>query len=302
MDSIFKIVFHHGETAQLTNTFLGISHDVIFTVIFTLAISLGVLLLGDYLKKRHENKQELKRLREIEDYYSTLVVLLEEPLQKQTAQMRVLAQKLSQRKEQDFDFNVNTNFVIKQIQKIKNDELFAIYIKKRHGKTEEKTELFSTMCTQTAFIEKVSSTIVSDFKEFNVQYQKYVTEYKAELKITQDALNAMVAKTELIKDPFILGHKKNVISWRENGKPTDIFETKVLLIDKAVEILNNSEISPINAFFNVHIMNCVYAFNNLNHQKNHLSNLLNSYADDLDKAMLKLKVTLKSFDSFERIV
>jgi len=183
---------------------------------------------------------------------------------------------------------VATNFVIKQIQDFNNEDLYSIIVRNKKGDLEGRTQLYSLVRTQCAFIDEKNESIKSDFVSFYTPYEKYVVDYKSSLKSLMDLFLTMYSNPQFEKSPFLIDFNNLAQVWQQQENSSDLFVSKIHLIDKAQKLLQNSTSSPLLAIFNRYIMDCKYNYNNIIHLKNSYSETFELSANDLEKSMGKI--------------
>lgn len=300
MELLLKIFDHSGGFSEEKSSILGVSFDTVFTVVTTLL----VFVLGYVVNRRIEINKENKRLKELEEYFIKLVELLEEPLMKQKEALIGLTKKLKQKIEQHYFVDDVTTFRVDLIKEIENRDLYNIYIKRKKGKIEVKTKLFRKVRGQIDYLDEVKKSIKISFEDLIQKSEKYDAIYKENLKITSEAFDNMLTQNEFRgmrpdEDPFLLGLDRIRAAWVQTGTDERPFQDRYLArehyLEPVQELCRQSIADPRAAFVLKHILECIYAFDNIEEVKYVYRRHFLQDARGIQNALIEIRNSLKEF-------
>ena len=300
MDSILKIVYQNGEFISSESSIFGISLDTIFTVITTISI----FIVGYIVNRKIEEKKETKRLKELEEYFETLIHLMESPVRKQVKALIRFSKILKEEKEQHYNFEDVSIYVLDQIHEIDNKDLYSIYLKRKAGSVPAKTKLFEVLRTKIAHIENIRNSLKDSFTLLDGLYQKYQDTYNTHLKVTSDAYDNMRSQNEQnninpANDPFFHALDNIRGQWaaleQEGIEFQDRYIAKEHYIDPVRTLCTQSVADPRAVFVLKHIMECLYAYNNIEEMRSVYRRHFLLDARGLQKGLIEIQNTLEGF-------
>jgi hypothetical protein len=301
MDSLFKIVYQNGEFIAKESSVLGISMDTIFTVLTTLAI----FVLGVIIERRIELKKENKRLGELEEYFIKLIELSEKAILKQADGFKDFADKLVEKKEQHFHLLDVSAFTVRPIKEISNKDLFSIFIKGKKGDIGTKTELFRKMVSNIEHIDNIKTSYKDNYSTYIDKFEKFQRDYNENLIVTSDAYDSMLTYNEANKikpesDPFLLSLDRIRAAWADLEKEGIDYRDRYIAREKYIEpirtLCRESIGDQRSVYVLKHIMNCIYAFDNMEELKKFYSEHFNIEAKSLRTSIGEIKECLKEFE------
>ena len=302
MENLLKIVYQNGEFSEDKSSILGVSYDTIFTVITTLLI----FVLGYIVNRRIEDEKENKRLVELEEYFVKLIELLEVPLLKQKDALVEFTRKLKQNTEQHYFVADVTSFRVDMIKDIENRDLYDIFIKRKRGGIELKTHLFRKIRGQIDYLDEVKKTIKSSFEELMEKSSGHESIYKENLKVTSEAFDNMLTQNiangiKPEQDFFLVELDKIRLAWMKTGTDERPFQDRYLARQhylEPVQKLCRSTFGDSRATFILkHILECIYAFDNIEEIKYVYRRHFLQDARGIQKALIEIKNCLKEFSA-----
>lgn len=300
MESIFKIVYQNGEFVAKESSILGISMDTIFTVLTTLAI----FVAGIIVNRKIEVSKEKRRLKELEEYFIKLIELCEKSVLKQADGFKDFAEKLIEKKDQHFHLIDVSAFSMEPIKEIDKKDLFAIFIKGKKGEVGPKTELFRKLIGNIEHMDNIKTAYKREFQVFINKFDKFQHDYNENLKVTSDAYDNMRTFNEAKKikpedDPFLLELDRIRAEWAGLEKEGIDFRGQYVTREKYLEPIRKlcrDSIGDQRAVYILkHIMECIYAFENMEELKIFYSQHFTIDSDSLRKSLSEIKDCLKEF-------
>ena len=300
MESLIKIVYQNGELAKNDSTFLGVSFDTIFTVLTTL----GIFILGYIVNRQLELRKEKRRLKELEEYFIKLLELLENPLVRQKDEFLAFSRRLKEKKEKHFELINITPFQVDLIKEIDNKDLYTIFIKTKKGDTSRKTELFGKLRGQIEYFDVVKKTYKESFENFVTRSEQYDRTYKEHIKITSDFFDQMVSESKSkgqnpAQDIFLITLDNIRAKWVAYGVDGKVYQDRYVAREYYLlpswELCKTHILDPRAAFLTKHLLECIYAFDNLEELKRVYRRHFLIDARGLQKGLFDIKKVVKEF-------
>ncbi len=299
MESI-KIIVRTVKDSTNESSLLGVSSDTIFTVITTLII----FILGIVINKQIEANKEKRRLIELEEYFIKLIELAQKSVIKQADGFKDFADKLLVKKEQHFHLLDVSSFSMEPIKEIDKKDLYAIFIKRKKGLIGIKTELFRKLLANIEYIDDIKTSNKENFENFIKKFEAFQYDYSENLKVTSDAYDQMRTHNEKnnIKpqeDLFLLKLDGIRAAWAGLEKDEIDFRDRYIAREKYIEpvrILCRESIGDPRAIpILKHIMESIYAFDNLEELMKFYSEHYRNKYEGLIKSLTEIESCLKEF-------
>ena len=276
MDSLFKLVFQDGEFISRNSTILGISMDTIFTVFTTLII----FFLGFFLNRINENRKNAHALKELKEYYLQLIELLKNPVNNQISSLVKFSKELREKVEQHYFVSDITNFRVDLIIAVDTKNLYEILVKRNKGEIKYKSKLFGKLLAGIYYIDEVKKSMKATFRDFITKYEVYDKNFKDNLKITSEAYDEWRTCNEQnnlhpAQDNFLLKLDRIRYIWinHNGGNPNDgqAFQDRYIVkdyyLEPMLELCRNTSSDRRAIFLISHILECIYAFDNIEELK-----------------------------------
>ena len=301
MESLLKIVYLNGEFVAKESSIFGVSLDTIFTVGTTLLI----FFLSYYINKKIEQKKETNRLNELEEYFITLLELLEKPITKQRDYLIEFTRQLKQKKEQHGSLTDVTSLRVDLIREIDNKDLYSIFIKRKKGLTSIKTELFEKLRGQIEYIGELRASIKFNFEEMIRKTEKYEHLFKENIKITNEAFDNMVSSNRQRgipnnEDQFLISLDKIRVDLMALGEDGTVIQDRYVLhpnyLNPVKELCKNNIHDERAGFILKHISESLYAFDNLEEVKYVYRKHFLLDARGLQKSLTDIRTSRNSFE------
>jgi hypothetical protein len=300
MESIVKIVYQNGDLMAKESSIFGVSFDTIFTVLTTIAI----FILGVVVERWIEANKEKMRLKDLEEYFTKLIELCEKSVTKQADAFKEFADKLIEKKDQHLHLTDVSAFSMEPLKEIDKKDLFAIFIKTKKGEIGAKTELFRKLLGNIEHIDNVKKSYKDEFRTFIVKFDKYQFDYNENLKITSEAYDNMRTFNESrgIKpadDPFLAKLDEIRVVWVGLEKDGIDFRSRYVTREKYIEpirtLCRESIGDPRAVYILKHIVDCTYAFDNIEELKKFYSDHFTIDSNSLRKSLKEIKECLVEF-------
>jgi len=300
MESIFKIIFQDGEFMSKESSILGVSIDTIFTVFTTIAI----FVLGVFIERKAEKKKEKKRLNQLEEYFIKLIELSEPAVLRQADAFKEFSDKLLEKKEQHLHLLDISSFSMEPIKEIDKKDLFAIFIKTKKGDVGLKTELYRKLFGNIEHIDNIKNSYKETYRVFMEKFYKFQDDYNEALKVTSEAYDNMLTYNQANKinpaaDPFLLRLDRIRAKWTALEKAGIDFRDRYVAKENYLEpvrILCRESVGDQRAVYVLkHIMESIYAFENMEELKKFHSDHFKLDSETLKKSVTEIKSCLKAF-------
>ncbi len=300
MESLFKIVYQNGEFIAKESSILGVSVDTIFTVFTTIAI----FILGIIVERIIEQRKEEKRLKELEEYFIRLVELSEKAVLKQADGFKDFADKLLEKKDQDFHLLDVSAFSMEPFKEIDKKDLFTIFIKNKKGDIKIKTEFFRKLLGGIEHLDNIKTSYKNVYSAYIDKFDKFQRDYNENLIVTSDAYDNMRTYNEANKikpedDPFLFKLDRIRASWASLEKEGVDYRDRYIAMEKYIEpiriLCREASGDQRSVYVLKHIMNCIYAFDNIETLKKFYSDHFKLDSDSLKKSFSDIKECLKEF-------
>jgi hypothetical protein len=300
MESLIKIVYQNGEFIAKESSIFGVSMDTVFTVFTTIAI----FILGVIIERRIELRKENKRLKELEEYFIKLVELSEKAVIKQADGFKDFADKLVEKKEQHFHLLDVSAFSMAPIKEIDKKDLFTIFIKRKKGDIGTKTELFRKLLGNIEHIDNIKTSYKEVYSTYIDKFDKFQHDYNDNLIVTSDSYDNMLTYNEANKikpetDLFLLRLDRIRAAWAGLEKEGVDYRDRYIAREKYIEpirtLCRESIGDQRSVYVLKHIMNCIYAFDNMEELKKFYSDHFKLDSDGLKKSFSEIKECLKEF-------
>lgn len=303
---MFKFFFQNGDFIEDKSSFLGISLDTIFTVFITIAI----FILGYYINRRIEINKEKRRIKELEEYFKELIVLLEQPLLKQKNSYLRFSQKLKEQNENHLFLEDVTDFKLDQIKEIDNKDLYTIFIKRKKADTSTKTDLFRKLRGSIDFAANSKKSIYDGFDKLMEFQEKFSSRYKQNIKIISEFFEGLLSHNHRHQispqqDPFLAKFNQIRNEWinmsNQGIKYMDMFIAKDNYIEKLRMLCQNNIHDPRSVYLMKPTMECIYAYYDIVEMKKVYRRFFLLEARGLQKSIRDIKDSLSKFDKMSTI-
>ncbi len=285
------------------NIFWGISYDAWFTGLTPILIFILGYIVNEIIKKINEKK----RLKDLEKYFRQLIQLLNKPLNKQIKNFLKFSHSLKEKKEQLLVLDDVTNFHVEQIREISNQDLYTIYIKNKNGGISLRTELYGKLRANIDFIDQVKKSIRDYFPMFWGKYDKYQQDYKINIDTISNWFQNMISENINSfggqQDAFLKEFDNIISKWQSSKNIgiglTDMYVTKVKFIEPLRDLCRKYFSDPRSMIISKYIMQCVYAFNDIEETKRVFRRLYLLQAKKLQNSWFEINEILNQFDSLK---
>lgn len=196
---------------------LNVSHDVVFTVATTLII----FILGLLLQKYIENKKEKKRILAIEASIISHIRMLKIFVTKQSEIFKSYSKSLSRKMIDNYDLGIETEIHTKHIGQIKSEDLFKIFVLSKKNK--DKVELFAKLMNNIECIKENKAFVKNDFIEMRKSLKKFEQEwYENTTKISKFFDKEFSRADKSGYEDFMLKFWEYYTPWMHSGLSRDL--------------------------------------------------------------------------------
>ena len=200
---------------------LKVSDNTIFTVLFTILIFIS----GYLLNKLNEHRKEKVRLDDLKNYFYLLIELIIKPINDQINLLNELADDISDLEKTQYKFKENVNLDITNLKEISNNDLYKIFLIRKKGTMQEKTNHFTNITNTLNYIERLKLNSRLNYEGFNEEYNKnrinWANACNSILR-QYDSFRSFNLRNniELSADPFLKDFDLIIFYWnkRENSK------------------------------------------------------------------------------------
>jgi len=223
----YQILFHPSGERLLW----GISIDVIFTTVITISI----FIFGYLLNRLYDYRKEIKRLNELEEYFYSLFELLKQPINKQIKNLKEMADNIEDKKKNQFGCKLDVDFDASNLLNITHSDLHKIFVVRKKGGVETKTEHFSSMANTLNYINFLRENIFVDYQNYNNSFNQYA-------KIWTESCQSIITrydtfchinkkeKTPLSNDNFLYDLDRLIFNWNQYEDSKNIYVTQEYFI------------------------------------------------------------------------
>jgi hypothetical protein len=287
MDSFLKVVYENGGDEK-SISLLGVSADTIFTVL----TSLFVFIIGYIINLRIERHKEKKRLRELKEYFLTLIKLLEGPLNRQSHGLIDLSKQLKNSKDISLSFGIVAGFKVDLVKSINAEDLYKIFIAE-HKDIPAQTQRFQTFLDSIEYIAEVRKTII-EFDKIPLKIEKYSTVYNENLKAINSTIDEMIINHTVKKftnadDPYLTDIVDLRLAWISIDNYRDRNISLKYFVEPLLQFFRGKANDVRSAIFLKHLLECVMAYQNIEHVKYVWEADVTSYAQEIQAHLSKIK-------------
>lgn len=287
MDSFLKVVYDNGGDEK-SISLLGVSADTIFTVL----TSLFVFIIGYIINQRIERRKEKKRLRELKEYFVTLIELLEGPLNRQSLGLVDLSKQLKNSKDISLSFGVVAGFKVDLVKSINTEDLYKIFISE-HKDIPAQTQQFQTLLESIEYIAEVRKTIM-EFDKIPLKIEKYSTVYNENLKAINSTIDEMIINHTVknltnADDPYLTDIVGLRLAWIGIDNYRDRNISLNHFVEPLLQFFRGRANDVRSAIFLKHLLECLMAYQNIEHVKHVWEVDVTRYAHELQAHLSKIK-------------
>jgi hypothetical protein len=247
----------------------SISNDTIFTVLVTI----GIFLFGYLLNRWNDNRKEKNRLVQLYHYYSNLIELLKDPIEKQIQSLIEFAKQLKNKEDLHYFVTSYTAFSLNLIDEISNHDLYKIFVNNKNGTLKQKTAIYKQLNSNTTYLIASENYIKKEFNLFTEKLELYDEKFKNHLQKTSEHYDKIITNNaqngvDPENDVFFVRLIELRNNWIENNENfRDIYVAREHFIEPLLNFCRqNIEDSRVELLLQ-DALNCVYAMNNLNDTK-----------------------------------
>ena len=301
---MFEVYFQNGEFLSDQMTFLGIGLDTIFTV----SITIGIFFAGEWFKRLYDRKKEFERLKSIEMYLFKLLELIEEPAEKQKVKLEEFVNQIREEKEQHFQLSYVASLNMEPIKEIDNQDLFQIFIARRKGNLEYKTELFGKIRHQIDYLHAVQSSLKEVFEKMMSEHRSYDSKFKEHFKTSHKLFDFWIAENVRNKlsredDLFLAKVDELRAAWIKKERADvpyyDMFITNEEYYAPLKDLCKQFLHDPRASVLLEQVMECQQAVNNIRNIKDLYSNGFEERAKGIGKSIDEIRTALSQLKSLE---
>ncbi len=221
--------------------------------IFRATYTVLIFLLGFYLNGLRERMKEKKKLKELADYFATLIAYLESPMLNQIKYLDNFISFLETNENHDFKLQMSPSLNVDNLRNLDENELFKSFVTSRKGKKEDRIGRFSKIMNAVNYIYEVKRQLIESFNDFNKKYQLFQNDWNQSVQKIANLyerfmfdLNNSGARLE--DDPFLLEYNLYIQKWHIKRHYPDIenyremflvYTSLVVPLDKMCEKYSN---------------------------------------------------------------
>lgn len=290
------------DTLKVVNSVPFYKDATFYLSIITILIALLALFLPHAITKSLEKKKENVRLHELETYFFSILISLNEPINKQIGFFKELSEKIKDEESREIRFQENSDLYMQNLNEIKHQDLYTIFIQKKNLPLEEKVEHFKNIFHSLHYINSQVDRSKSNFITYFNDNRRYETEFREnvdQILRQWDQYLSFAKRNNVIPSQDALLKEFDAIlqNWKNTDNMYSIKCAEDNLLDPLKKLCQEEVADPRTTELIRYVVDTKYAISYLRKMKGIYSKQFNNEAIELEKKQILLNQAIQFFKS-----